>query len=295
MRYKKYTSRRQFISKTAGSLAGLALGARSSIGLSAESGNIQPGGWAAGGTSAMADLASYPDPFANLPATEAARMPTCSMTLGPCHDEQAPAREDISEGENGLPMRLGFRIVDDQYRPVTDANVDVWHCDVAGRYSSETVDNLSFCTGDDPEAIAAGFFRGHWMTDQNGIVWFNSCMPGWYPGRAIHIHITIRRSNRQGEEYLTTQFAFPQELIEELFSSHEEYSEFGQPVTSYENDFVFEMDSLDEYTFNVEQMSDGALMAWMPIMIRSSLSDEVCRIGLDRPAGGRGRGLGPQR
>lgn len=286
----KLKSRRQFISTTAGSIAGLAIGVRPSIGITAENGNIQPGGWAAGGTSAMTDIASYPDPFTNLRVTEVVSMPTCSMTLGPCHDDQAPAREDISEGKIGLPMRLGFNIVDSQYRPVTDANVDIWHCDIAGHYSSETVDNLTFCTDDDPEAIAARFFRGDRMTDQNGTVWFNSCMPGWYPGRAIHIHVTIRRSNRQGEEYLTTQFAFPVGLIEELFSSHEEYSVFGQPQTEYEEDFVFEMDSLDDYTVNVEQMSDGTLMAWKTIMIRSSLSDGVCRIGLDRPAGSQGRG-----
>lgn len=59
------------------------------------------------------------------------------MVLGPCHDDMAPEREDVSEGKGGVPMRLGLRIVDEQCQPVTDANLDIWHCDSVGVYSSE--------------------------------------------------------------------------------------------------------------------------------------------------------------
>ena len=56
---------------------------------------------------AMTALASYPNPFSG--EVDTTCTPTCSMTLGPCHDDQAPEREDISEGKGGLPMRFALR------------------------------------------------------------------------------------------------------------------------------------------------------------------------------------------
>ncbi len=282
------TGRRKFLKCGFSSFAGFSLLSRPFTAFTAQSvGGPEPGGWANGGTAGMRDIGSYPDPFINAAPQSVVSMPTCAMTQGPCYDRGIPEREDISEGKNGLPMRLGFRIVDEDYQPVTDADVDIWHCDADGIYSSETVPNVTFCTGDDPAALAARFFRGHRMTNADGVAWFNSCMPGWYGGRAVHIHATIKRSDHQGEEFLTTQFAFPQDFLEYLFNNHSDYRIHGQPRTSYEADFVFEMDSLDTYTFNIEQMSDGTLMAWTTIMIRSDLSDQLCKVGLDRPAGRR--------
>jgi hypothetical protein len=135
-------------------------------------------GWALGGTAAMTALASYPNPFET--DDDAACAPMCQLVLGPCHDASAPEREDISEGQGGLPMRFGLRLLDDKCQPVSDADVDIWHCDVRGIYSSGTADNPSFCTGDDAAALAARYFRGHRMTDAQGIAW-TCCHRG--PGR----------------------------------------------------------------------------------------------------------------
>jgi hypothetical protein len=209
------------------------------------------------------------------------------MTEGPCHDDQAPEREDISEGQTGLPLRFALRVLDSDCKPVTDADVDIWHCDVRGVYSSETADNPGFCTGSNQAALAARFFRGHRMTDQNGVAWFNTCFPGWYSGRAIHIHFTVRRSSRQGTEYLTSQLAFDPALIQELCGSHPDYVAHGQPNTANTADSVFPSDSVDEYEMETERMSDGALLAWKTIIIRASLSDSVCA-----PSGSGGGGPG---
>ena len=124
--------------------------------------------------------------------------------------------------------------------------------------------------------MAARFFRGHQPTDSDGIAWFNSCFPGWYRGRAVHIHLTVRRSGRAGDEYLTTQVAFDEELIQDVFSSHPDYIAHGQPDTSYATDNVFPSANVDDYLMNTQQMDDGVLLAWKTIVIRSSLSDAVC-------------------
>lgn len=241
--------------------------------------------WASGGTAAMTALASYPNPF-EADASAACTL-TCTLTMGPCHDDQAPAREDISEGQAGLPMRFALRILDDNCEPITDADVDVWHCDAAGVYSSETADNPAFCTGDNAEALAARFFRGHQMTDQDGIAWFNTCFPGWYSGRAIHIHFTVRRSSRDGEEYLTSQVAFSEDLIADICTNHVDYGERGQPDTSNTSDSVFPSDNVADYLMETQRMTDGAMLAWKTVIIRSSLSDSVCAEG-----GGGGPNMG---
>ena len=250
-----------------GAQAGAAGGGSGADGLTA-------GGWAIGGTAAMTALASYPNPFET--DDDAACAPMCQLVLGPCHDDSAPEREDISEGQGGLPMRFGLRLLDDMCQPVTDADVDIWHCDVRGIYSSETSDNPDFCTGDAAAARAARFFRGHRMTDAQGIAWFNTCFPGWYRGRAIHVHFTVRRSSRAGSEYLTSQVSFPTDLITELCLSHPDYSAHGLPDTANTADSVFPSDSVDDYLLATQRMSDGALLAWRTVIIRSSLADSIC-------------------
>lgn len=233
-------------------------------------------GWARGGTAAIKSRL-YPDPFEF--AERLTCMPTCGLMLGPCHDDLAPERKDISEGLPGLPMRLGFRIVDDACSPVTDASVDIWHCNAEGSYSSETSDVPSFCTDGAPDTLASRFFRGHQKTDERGIVWFNSCMPGWYTGRAVHIHATIRRPGREGEEFLTTQVAFSTNLITEVFSCHPDYVAHGLPDTPNDGDLLFEVEYLDQLTLNTQRMFDGVLLAWTTIAIRSATDAPYCFSG----------------
>ena len=221
-------------------------------------------GWAMGGTAAMADPAAYSNPFGPDPETSCMR--TQSMTLGPCHDDLAPEREDVSEDKPGLPMRFGLRILNERCEPITDANVDMWQCDADGIYSSETSDVAAFCTGNVPEAQPARWFRGHRQVDETGVVWFNSCFPGWYQGRAIHVHVTVRRNSRQGTEALTTQLGFDPALIEEICSTHPDYMPRGQPDTPNSTDMFFQGTG---YLMETERMRDGVMLAWKTLIIPS--------------------------
>ena len=240
--------------------------------------------WATGGTAAMTALASYRNPFADGAAADSCDL-TCQLTEGPCHDDQAPEREDISEGEAGLPMRLGLRILDANCEPIAAADVDIWHCDSVGVYSSETADNPGVCTGDNQEALKKRYFRGHRATDDDGVVWFSSCFPGWYSSRAIHIHFTVRRGS---DAYLTSQLAFSGALIEEICGTHPDYNEHGQPDTPNTDDSVFSAETVDDYVLSTEQTSDGALLAWKTIIIRSSTTESVCSGGNSSGPGGMG-------
>jgi protocatechuate 3,4-dioxygenase beta subunit len=225
--------------------------------------------WASGGTAAMTAKDCYPDPFAAGVMTCAL---FCSTTAGPCTADTIE-RQDVSEGLPGLPVRLALKIVDaDTCEPVAGAVVEIWHTQRSGVYSGETPGGAQ-CSLDDPDAPNQLYFRGSQTTDDDGRVDFDTCYPGWYSGRPIHIHFRVQVD---GQSHLTSQLLFPDELSKELFEDHPDYLEFGQPDTLNDEDSVFRVEDLSPYVLDTAQMPDGALLAWKLVAIRSSLADPLC-------------------
>ncbi len=233
-------------------------------------GSADAGGWATGGTKSM--TGNYPDPFSS--GLGSACTLTCAATIGPCYAATL-ARKDISEGHDGLPVRLAFLVVDETCTPVPNASLDIWHCAPEGLYSGD--DASDFCTDANATARAARWFRGVQTTDSSGRADFDTCFPGWYSSRTIHIHMTIRVG---GTEYVTTQFVFDDALDDEIVSTQPLYNTRGARDTKNTNDGVVGgVSDLDDYTFQTSRMSDGAMLAWKAIVIRSSTGESLCSIG----------------
>lgn len=114
-------------------------------------------------------------------------------------------RSDIRTDRTGVltTMNITIRNKNNNCAALAGAIVDVWHCDKDGYYSEyggtgmQTVD-----------FTAVHFLRGRQVTDANGLVSFTSIFPGWYSGRATHIHVHIY--NAAGTSLLVTQIAFPE-------------------------------------------------------------------------------------
>jgi protocatechuate 3,4-dioxygenase beta subunit len=89
------------------------------------------------------------------------------------------------------------------------ALVDVWHCDALGAYSD--VRDRTFDT------VGQKFLRGYQLTDDSGAVTFQTIYPGWYSGRAVHIHFKVRTSpgERRGRE-LTSQLYFDEGITDRV-------------------------------------------------------------------------------
>lgn len=226
-------------------------------------------GWATGGTAAM--CGTYPDPFAGGIGNSCTLL--CSATLGPCY-AQTEDRRDISEGALGLPVRMAFLVVDESCTPVPDAEVDIWHTSADGFYSGE--DASPTCTLNDPEAIAGHWFRGVQTTDAAGRADFDTCFPGWYSGRTIHIHLTVRVG---GTAYVTSQLVFADALSDEIIAEQPIYSDRGPRDTTNTTDgIISNADDLAAYTFETERMRDGAMLAWKALVIRSSTGAPLCSI-----------------
>lgn len=229
--------------------------------------------WATGGTAAMTASDCYPDPFKGGALT----CPLlCETTAGPCTTETTIERKDVSEGWGGLPVRLALLVVDaTTCEPVAGAKVEIWHTQRTGVYSGVTP-NPQMCYGNDPSAAQSMYFRGIQTAGADGRVDFDTCFPGWYNGRAIHIHFRVY----VGEDaYVVSQLFFSDALNMEIFASHPDYQEFGQPNTTSTNDNIIG-DTADKtpYMLDVARMPDGAMLASKVIGIRSSLQDAKCSL-----------------
>src|SRR4051794_18576961 len=112
---------------------------------------------------------------------------TPELTAGPYHLDGPAVRRDITEGRPGAPLALTIKVTDATCRPVTNAAVDVWHCDAGGEYSGFNGNSLD--ATNQQGTNDKRFLRGIQLTDGTGAVTFETIYPGWYEGRAIHVHL----------------------------------------------------------------------------------------------------------
>lgn len=157
-------------------------------------------------------------------------------------EEHTYYRRDITEGRTGVPLELTMMLVDVAHNcaPLTDARVDVWHCDKDGVYSGY----------DQADANTEGqtFLRGIQTSDSRGVVRFNTIYPGWYDGRATHIHFEVFVD---GKLVKTSQLAFPDAVTHGVYDSSL-YSLRGQnsSVAKTADDMVFS-DGVDQQLLTV--------------------------------------------
>lgn len=138
-------------------------------------------------------------------------------------------RENIIGDRSGIPLMMTFIVqnTNDNCAPLADVYVDVWHCDAKGNYS-EYEGQL------DGDFTNEHFLRGRQKTNANGTASFISIYPGWYPGRAPHIHIEVLDSNENS--LLVSQVAFPENISNEVYATSDYKGTFD---TSNERDGSF--------------------------------------------------------
>ncbi|AEF55223.1 intradiol ring-cleavage dioxygenase [Marinomonas posidonica] len=219
--------------------------------------------WLTGGTQAMDPNLVYLNPLRQ-DNQENVCLVSERTTEGPCYS-RTRFRKDISAGRDGLPVRLWFKVVDEDCQPVVGAKVDIWHCDPLGVYSGSDMQMVDFCTNGDETYQANDWFRGVQITDQNGFVYFETCFPGWYVSRAVHIHLTITTSDTM----LTTQVGFDDALAQDIMVNEAVYSGHGAPDTTNSTDTVFPTQGYQSYLMTTKAMADKSMLAWKTLMLAS--------------------------
>lgn len=152
---------------------------------------------------------------------------TPRQTEGPFYFDPELVRQDLAEGKAGAPFRLRLQIVGAaDCAPADRARVDIWHCDAGGAYSGY----------DRERTQGARWLRGTQFADSNGVVTFRTLYPGWYEGRAPHIHVKAWLHGRGGE--LTSQIYFPEALSDRIYAGSDYAGRAGRRMRN-EDDFIF--------------------------------------------------------
>lgn len=139
-------------------------------------------------------------------------------------------QENIIGNRSGIPLLIQIKIenTNNNCQPLSGVLVDIWHCDARGNYSE-------YSGQIDGNFTNEHFLRGRQTTNNNGIASFISIYPGWYPGRAPHLHLEIKRAT--GESLLITQTAFPENISNTVYATNGYNGNFD---TSNDQDGEFE-------------------------------------------------------
>lgn len=199
-----------------------------------------------------------PPPFEPLSAQQIATSTnkTCTLTPslieiegtpqqieGPYFVDGMPNRSDLrsSDGtiQEGIPLHLNLNVydVDDEGScvPFSGAKVDIWEANPQGIYSGVAEDGTE---GKD-------FLRGYQITDDNGTVQFTTVYPGWYEGRAIHIHVKVRSVEALQNPFEWTSQFYLNNSINEQVHKQPPYSDHGPVPMLNEEDGIYAGPSTD--------------------------------------------------
>lgn len=131
---------------------------------------------------------------------------TPRQTEGPFYPDRLPLDSDndlIVLGDGTTPAvgaitQLHGRVVDRGGSPLRGVTVEIWQVDNHGHYLHSRGANAQ--TREPRDANFQGF--GRFETSSSGEYRFRTIKPVSYPGRTPHIHVKVRRGDR---ELLTTQ------------------------------------------------------------------------------------------
>ena len=156
-------------------------------------------------------------------------------------------RRDITEGRSGLPLTLTLTIVNanNACSPMPNVTVEVWQCDAAGNYSEYSQPGFN--------GVGQTFLRGVQTTDSAGAVSFATIYPGWYNGRATHIHAEVYIN---AQRVKVTQIAFPESISAQVYAQGV-YASKGQNTTTNSRDNVFSDGVNDELATVTGSVASG--------------------------------------
>jgi len=232
-------------------------------------------------------------------ASPPAGFPACvvrpELIEGPYFVDKMANRADLrtEPGVNGLApgarLDLTFNVSSvvgtngTSCAPLAGAVVDLWACDAQGVYSGVNDRIVGFNT------VGKTVLRGYQLTDAAGAARFTTIYPGWYQGRAVHLHFKIRTTTSEKAAYeFTSQLFFDDVVSDELFKTAP-YKRPGARDTRNANDMFFRQAG-DQLLLALEKKGADFQGAFN---VGLDLSNAAVGRADGGRAGGRGRGGPP--
>ena len=248
---KKYLTKRHSV--------GLLLKRREVLGFIGGTAAVSLVGCLRGESASSEPTSSSPNSSTNSLA-QSSTAPACvvkpEQTEGPYFVDERLNRSDIRTDPSdesikvGVPLQLVFQvsqISSGACIPLSNAIVDVWHCDAEGIYS-DVNDRRS-------NTLGKKFLRGYQVTDANGIAQFATIYPGAYSGRAVHIHFKIRtNSTSQQNTEFTSQLYFDDALTDQIYTQPPYAAERQRTLNS--QDRIFQNGG-EQLTLQLTQAAEG--------------------------------------
>ncbi|MBC8943619.1 MULTISPECIES: intradiol ring-cleavage dioxygenase [Xenorhabdus] len=214
----------------------------------------------------------------------------CEMTpeemSGPYFINNKLLRRNITEDEPGIPLLLTMKIIDSvTCKPLNDIFIDIWHCNAMGKYSgwkyiNPDIEAPSGGIGTISRTDESTFLRGAQRTDKEGIVRFTTIFPGFYAGRALHIHLSARKANVQKRQedkfYFVGQLYFPEDVSEEVMMN-DMYSPRDVDRLKNEDDSIFSGVKNRAAILTVKKIGDNLLDGLHGKIVLSINKDNVSK------------------
>lgn len=159
--------------------------------------------------------------------------PLCLATTetgpGPYYLPDCPYRIDVTEGEEGLGLFIGLKIVNAKNcEKIHRARVEIWQANAQGRYSGFPLGSFP-----DEPSTTERWLRGWQESDNLGFLEFKTIYPGKYGNRTNHIHLRVSYQN----QILNTQIFFPQN-VNDFVATLPPYNQNPGGVTNYEDPVI---------------------------------------------------------
>jgi protocatechuate 3,4-dioxygenase beta subunit len=133
-----------------------------------------------------------------------------------------------SESQSGIPFTLTLTVIDtNNCSAIINTAVDLWHCNSVGVYSHFETSTLSTTT----------YLRGIQLTDSNGQATFNTIYPGYYSGRATHVHVKVRFGGTETDSGSIYYWGGHTSHTGQIFFN-DSYTTLVQAVTPYSSNTV---------------------------------------------------------
>jgi protocatechuate 3,4-dioxygenase beta subunit len=190
------------------------------------------------------------------PSADCTVSPTETAGPFPTKSPSSLVMTDIRSDRTGVEMTVNITIQNKNTScaAIEGAIVDIWHCDKDGNYSEYGGTGMQ-----STNYTAVHFLRGRQTSTNAGLVSFKTIFPGWYSGRAPHIHVHIYDTT--GRSLLVTQIAFPTDVCNTVYTTATQFYTRGTQDTANASDNVFSDSLANQMSVVTGSVAEGYLLA----------------------------------